>query len=54
MYVDKISAKKKKETTFLDKSLSFDLSILFLEIHRRSPHHKPSKDIPKIRDLKLT
>jgi hypothetical protein len=26
------------------------LSLLFLEIHRRLPHRRPSKDIPKIKD----
>jgi hypothetical protein len=54
MHVDKIGVKKKQqkeeEIVFLDKNSSFDLSILFLEIHRRSPHHRPSNDIPKIKD----
>jgi hypothetical protein len=52
MHDDKIRAKKKREeeTTFLDKSLSFNLSILFLEIHIRSSHHRPSNNIPKIKD----
>jgi hypothetical protein len=47
MHADKIGVKKK--TIFLDESSIFDLSLLFFEIHRRSPHHRPSKDIPKIR-----
>jgi hypothetical protein len=34
MHADKIGAKKKK-TIFLDKASSFDLSILFLEIHKK-------------------
>jgi len=54
MHVDKIGVKKKQqkeeEIVFLDKNSSFDLSILFLEFHRRSPHHRPSNDIPKIKD----
>jgi hypothetical protein len=34
---------------FFDKASSFDLSILFffLNIYRRSPNHKPSKETPK-------
>jgi hypothetical protein len=48
MHADKIDAKK--QTIFLDKASSFDLSIFFFEIHRRSPHHVPLKDIPKIKD----
>ena len=49
MHADKIGAKKKK-TIFLDESSSFDFEpFVFLEIHRKSPHHRPSKDIPKIR-----
>ena len=48
MHADKISVKK--ETVYLDKASSFDLSILFLKIHRRSPHHRPSNDILKIKD----
>jgi hypothetical protein len=47
MHADKIGAKKK---VFLDKASSFDLNILFLEIPRRSPYHRPSNDIPKIKD----
>jgi hypothetical protein len=49
MHADKIGAKKKK-TIFLDESSSFDLSLVFFEIHRRSPHRRPSKGIPKIKD----
>jgi len=48
MHTDKIGAKK--QTIFLDKALSFDLSIFFFEIHRRSPLHVSLKDIPKIKD----
>jgi hypothetical protein len=49
MHADKIGAKKRK-TIFLDESSSFDFEpFVFLEIHRKSPHHRPSKDIPKIR-----
>jgi hypothetical protein len=48
MHADKIGAKKRKQP-FLDKSSSFDLSLLFLEIHRRSPHRRPSNEIPKIK-----
>jgi hypothetical protein len=50
IHANKISAKKEEETIFLNKASSFDLSILFLEIHRRSPHHRPSNDIPNIKD----
>jgi hypothetical protein len=46
MHADKIRAKK---TPFLIKP-EFDFSILFLKFTKRSPHHKPSKDTPKIRD----
>jgi hypothetical protein len=49
MHADKIGAKKKK-TIFFDESSSFDLSLVFFEIHRRSPHRRPSKGIPKIKD----
>jgi hypothetical protein len=51
MHTDKISVRKKeREIIFLDKASSFDLSILFLEIHIRSPHHRPSNDILNIKD----
>jgi hypothetical protein len=46
MHADKVGAKKKK-TIFLDESSSFDLSLLFLEIHRR--WRRPSNEIPKIK-----
>jgi hypothetical protein len=49
MHADKIGAKKRKQS-FLMNPQVFDLSLLFLEIHRRSPHRRPSKDIPKIKD----
>jgi hypothetical protein len=50
MHADKIGAKKKNLSWWI---LKFWLEpFVFLEIHRRSPHHKPSKDIPQNQSLK--
>jgi hypothetical protein len=49
MHADKIGAKKENNLSWW--ILKFWLEpFVFLEIHRRSPHHRPSKDIPKIKD----
>jgi hypothetical protein len=48
MHADQIGAKKK---IFLDESSSFDLSLLFsLKFTEGHLIHRPSNDIPKIKD----
>jgi hypothetical protein len=49
MHADKINVKK---TTFLDKALSLTWASCFFKFTNKSPHHKPSKDIPKNQNLK--
>ena len=51
MHADKIVAKKKKQS-FLIKPQVLTRVRCFLEIHKRSPHHRQSKDIPFKMDTK--